>query len=448
MGTMWWLRRAMDWISIDQFVESAWKSVWNTLVEPSFRTFSRFVPDRLKRTTVDLGRIRNCVVALLIFLPLQPQIAGVVATFVMGRTPAASTSWAIWCRVMLAFLILERLGLGLATATGRQTAGGAWQAWRDRFKRQAMIDRWLRRSASGALLVSVFCGGWSGIAWYLLGCLIAVSLSLIPEAIPECVPVFENSPVEHLLPFVRPQSTDETVPHSMTRLEERQTLIAHHVSMMADGLLEGLFIYGRQGGLGKTSTVLRTLAARRIKPILINSHVTLVGLYAILHEHRAGKIIVFDDCDALFRALPQLGLLRSALYGEPRIVTFSSSKLPTGLPDRFEFHSRLIFCANVLPKGSPAFNAVLTRCAVLELAATNEEILETMRTVACRGFQTLSPAECGEAIDYLAEHAPPEGLSLRLLVPTWQRVLYARKARIDWKLLVQAHLASLSRVNG
>jgi hypothetical protein len=444
---MWWLRRAMDWISIDQMMDSAWKSVWNALVEPILRVISRFIPDRLKRATIDLERTRRCVAGLLIFLPLQPLIAGAVAGLFTARIPAVSTPWAIWCRVLLALLILERLRLCHAPSMGSQCDGNAWQVWSDRLKRQKMIDRWLRRSACGALLVSVICGGWTGLARYLFGGLIAVSLSLTPSAVDASGLALENSPIEHLLPFVASQSADAT-PQPMTRLEERQTLIAHHVAMMADGRLEGLFIYGRQGGLGKTTTVLRTLAGRRIKPILINSHVTLVGLYEILHQHREGKIIVFDDCDALFRALPQLGLLRSALYGEPRVVTFSSSKRPAGLPGKFEFRSRLIFCANVLPKGSPAFNAVLTRCAVLELSATNDEILETMRTIANRGFQTLTPAECGEAVDYLAEHAPSEGLSPRLLVPTWQRVLYARHSGINWKLLVEAHLTSLSQVSG
>ena len=58
--------------------------------------------------------------------------------------------------------------------------------------------------------------------------------------------------------------------------------------------------------------------------------------------------------------MAHLGLLRSALWGSPRIVTYGSSQLPSDLPPAFEFTSRCIFAANVIPSKNDAFKAVLS----------------------------------------------------------------------------------------
>ena len=60
----------------------------------------------------------------------------------------------------------------------------------------------------------------------------------------------------------------------------------------------GLFVYGSQGGLGKSRTVLRTLAEEGVSPVLVNSHITPLALYATLYYNRSGKVIFFDDVDS------------------------------------------------------------------------------------------------------------------------------------------------------
>jgi hypothetical protein len=72
------------------------------------------------------------------------------------------------------------------------------------------------------------------------------------------------------------EDTTQVVPEepTLTALEERQSLLAHHVRLLARGMSVGLFVYGAAGGLGKSRTVLRTLAEEGVSPIVINSHVT------------------------------------------------------------------------------------------------------------------------------------------------------------------------------
>lgn len=146
---------------------------------------------------------------------------------------------------------------------------------------------------------------------------------------------------------------DETITEQpLTVLEERQHLLAHHVKLVSRKLNHALFCFGAQGGLGKSRTILRTLEDEGIEPVLVNSHITPLALYSTLFRHRREEVFFYDDVDSMFGSMAHLGLLRSALWGNPRIVTYGSSQLPDDLPSSFETTARFIFAANVIPKKS------------------------------------------------------------------------------------------------
>jgi hypothetical protein len=231
---------------------------------------------------------------------------------------------------------------------------------------------------------------------------------------------------------------------TLTALEERQQLLAHHVKLLARGMSVGLFVYGSQGGLGKSRTILRTLAEEGVSPVLINSHITPLSLFACLFHNRAGKVIFFDDVDAVFSSMAHLGLLRSALWGDPRVVTYNSSQLDD-LPASFIFESKIIFCANVIPKRNDAFKAVLSRCDVFQLDATQEEVIDLMRSIASAGYETLNPSECQKVVDFIEQNGDDRAISLRLLEPSFRKVIYARSEGMDWRHLVMTQLRTLGR---
>lgn len=233
----------------------------------------------------------------------------------------------------------------------------------------------------------------------------------------------------------------------ITVLEERQQLLSHHVRLVARKVSHALFVFGAQGGLGKSRTILQTLDAEGIEPILINSHVTPLSLYSTLFHHRDDTVIFFDDVDTMFGSMPHLGLLRSALWGTPRVVTYGSSQMPDGLPSSFEFSSRCIFAANVIPQKNDAFKAVLSRCDIFQLEATNEEVIEMMRNIAAKGFHGITPDEAETVIDFIADHAQDRQLSLRLLGPSLRKMSYARQEGVDWRPLVESQLQSLGKKN-
>jgi hypothetical protein len=229
----------------------------------------------------------------------------------------------------------------------------------------------------------------------------------------------------------------------LSALEQKQQLLSHHVKMVARKLSHALFVFGSQGGLGKSRTICRTLGEENITPVLVNSHVTPLSLYSTLFLYRDEQVIFFDDVDSMFSSMAHLGLLRSALWGHPRVVTYGSSQLPSNLPPQFEFTSRCIFSANVIPGKNDAFKAVLSRCDIFELSATNEEVLDLMRCVSAAGFHNISSEDCSIVIDYIADNAEDRQLSMRLLTPSLRKLQYARSEGLDWRPLVKSQLQTL-----
>lgn len=237
---------------------------------------------------------------------------------------------------------------------------------------------------------------------------------------------------------------DDNDKRPLTALEKKQELLGHHVRLVAKKMSHALFAFGSQGGLGKTRTIMKVLDDHGIEPILINSHVTPLALFGILYQHREDSLLFFDDTDSMFSSMAHLGLLRSALWGSPRIVTYNSSQLPEGLPSSFEFSSRVIFAANVIPKND-AFKAVLSRVDQFDLSATNGEVIEAMRSIAAKGFQGVTVEECEAVIDFIEEQSEDRQLSLRLLGPSLRKLKYARDEGIDWRPLVKSQLSNLGR---
>jgi hypothetical protein len=231
---------------------------------------------------------------------------------------------------------------------------------------------------------------------------------------------------------------------AVTALEERQSLLAHHVRLLARGMSVGLFVYGAAGGLGKSRTILRTLAEEGVSPVLVNSHITPLALYACLYHNRQGHVIFVDDCDSIFGSMAHLGLLRSALWGDPRMVSYGSSQLDD-LPASFIFESRIVFAANAIPKKNDAFKAVLSRCDIFELSATQEEVVDLMRSIARTGYETLTSAQCSEVVDFIEQNGDDRAISLRLLEPSYRKVIYARSEGLDWRPLVMTQLKTLGR---
>lgn len=252
--------------------------------------------------------------------------------------------------------------------------------------------------------------------------------------------------VDFTLPTAEVEESNSEPTMQLTGLERKQEVLKHYVKMVAGGQANGLLCFG-SGGNGKSTVVTETLSERNIQPILLNSHLTPLGLFGVLWTYRSDSIILIEDCEQSLSNAAVLGLLRSALSGvsDERRVTYTSSQ-QFDMPPSFRFDSRIILCANAVPK-TEAFKALLSRCLVYHLEPTQEEILEQFHLLAAKGFTSpdgeyLAPDLCSMVVDFVATTATRR-LNMRLLVPVFRTVLYAKAEAVAWEPLVENQLQEL-----
>jgi len=231
-----------------------------------------------------------------------------------------------------------------------------------------------------------------------------------------------------------------------TSVEKKQQTLANMAKMIAQSQYHSLFCISG-GGAGKTWTIGRTLNEQGQDWLLLNSHCTALQLYRILFLNRANNsILFFDDCDGMYRSAVHLGLLRSALYGQPdRIVTYHSSQLPDDLPSSFETTSRFIFCANQVPKSNPMFDAVLTRCLVYRMDLSNDEIIEQFRVLSENGYPGCPAEAAAEIVEFIEQFGTERQLSMRLLTPAIRIYKFCTEQGMDWQPVLLAQLQNLGR---
>ena len=150
---------------------------------------------------------------------------------------------------------------------------------------------------------------------------------------------------------------------------------------------------------GKTQTVEDTLAAMGKTDgdgfFKISGSISPSGLYRVLFEHR-NELILSDDCDDLFKDQEGRNLLKAACdtkkvrkiswmksgskYIDPDDYDYDNPG--DELPKYFDFKGKLIAISNLkLDKLDPD-GAFRTRCYIIDINPTNEELYEWMKKIA------------------------------------------------------------------
>lgn len=161
--------------------------------------------------------------------------------------------------------------------------------------------------------------------------------------------------------------------------------MATYIDMVIDGSMNSLLLTG-QAGVGKTYLVLKQLESHSLKRnedyFKITGKTSAVGLYTSLFENN-GKMLIYDDCDSVFRDDNAVNVLKGALdTSKVREISWNVSgagpKTSGGkpVPKKFDFTGKIIFISNVPRKKIDA--AIRSRAFMLEVALTKEDMITRM----------------------------------------------------------------------
>lgn len=175
---------------------------------------------------------------------------------------------------------------------------------------------------------------------------------------------------------------------------------------------------------------------------IVKGFSTAKGLYRTLYENN-GKLIIFDDCDSVFRDKNAVNILKGALDSyEERWVSWNAEARPgdrNPLPKKFLFTGRIIFISNL--NQSQVDGAIKSRCLRVDLNMTTPEKIERMHTIVESGYfmkdSGISIEKQRQAVNFLDEHKyDATELSMRTLISVTKILVEAEtNGATDWKRL-------------
>ena len=237
-------------------------------------------------------------------------------------------------------------------------------------------------------------------------------------------------------------------------------------------------IISGMAGIGKSQTVKDTLKSEGLKAdtdyYFATGTVTTAGLYEVLFLNRSG-MIVFDDCDAVFKDPDSINMLKGALdtYEVREISkltkgnTFDSKGMSDNeieekyqqdtkkLPNKFEFKGQIIFISN-LPEDK-FDDAILSRSLHVDVHLNKDEVISRMRSIMKKINPNIEEEIKSEALEYLiyvTEKYPVKfDLNIRTLIHSINlrsgndgEISIGGKNEKIWKLLIKKYLVKSKKI--
>jgi hypothetical protein len=157
--------------------------------------------------------------------------------------------------------------------------------------------------------------------------------------------------------------------------------------MVARGVQPSLLVTGG-AGLGKTFLVKQTLQSCGLREsyefVHYKGRSTAAGMFITLFQN-SNKIVVFDDCDSIFKDADAVNMLKAALdsYDTRRISYITSKPLKDEhgdpIPSTFEFTGKVIFISNI--SQSALDEAIKSRSFVADIALTTQQMFERIESL-------------------------------------------------------------------
>lgn len=200
------------------------------------------------------------------------------------------------------------------------------------------------------------------------------------------------------------QVNEETLNDKVKYLDETLDDIYQISRKVAAGAFNSLMISGR-AGTGKTYSVEKALADEGLTIdddfIMVSGAVSTIMMFKKMFQYR-NKVLVFDDCDAVFRDENGRNILKAALDTKKvrRISYLKKSGLvfdpkdfemdPEGefnmiengmVPAYFDFAGRVIFISNLAKDKADPDGAIRSRSILIDVNPDDATIMERIKTL-------------------------------------------------------------------
>lgn len=226
------------------------------------------------------------------------------------------------------------------------------------------------------------------------------------------------------------------------------------------------------GGLGKTQEVIDALETLKTPYVVVKGNVSPAGLFEYLFINQ-DKLIVFDDCNSVWKESESVSILLAALDTYPirkisRVIKthFDSTDMTdeeiitkfkeTGkLPKQFNFKGQTIFITNVdeeeIRNATPEGGALVTRCLHVDVKLNRQEVLNRMKVIMEKLYPQIPmkiKEETLEFLDYIVNNFPSKSpLNIRSLIHALNiRLSNNFNKKIDgeevpvWQMLIKTFL--------
>ena len=249
-------------------------------------------------------------------------------------------------------------------------------------------------------------------------------------------------------------------------------VIELYTIQVARGKSNSLIITG-DPGVGKTRVVRDTLESLGMQKdsdyYFVTGTATTAGLYELLFKNRS-RLLIFDDCDAVFKDPESVNILKGALdtYDVREISkltkgnTFDSARMSDEeieeesstsgkLPNKFDFIGHIIFISN-LPEDK-FDKALLSRSLHVDVHLNKIELFERMKNIMKKLAPDVEEDKKLEALDYLTyicnTYPTKFDLNIRTLIHSINLRAHNEeligsegKQTPVWKLLIKKYLVS------
>jgi len=200
------------------------------------------------------------------------------------------------------------------------------------------------------------------------------------------------------------KANEETLEDKVKFLDETLTDIYDIARKVAAGAFNSLMISGR-AGTGKTFSVEKALKDEGLTAdddyIIVSGAVSTIMMFKKMFQYR-NKVLVFDDCDAVFRDENGRNILKAALDTKKirRISYLKKSGLvfdpkdfemdPEGefnmiengmVPAYFDFAGRVIFISNLAKDKADPDGAIRSRSILIDVNPDDVTLMERIKTL-------------------------------------------------------------------